>query len=320
MMSLTVDEILRGTGPALPQSAGQMQLIPLVGEDDESFAPPVLEVGTAGYGSVVLRNDTDRPIIVPPGAGWVVLQKAQDHALGGGALLRPRETRQIDTAMCIQQSQGGLIERAKHALLILPAALRAKALSIRRVKGFQKLWESIQAYNRSFGIDQHGGHLEYFLRTFQKELDTFVAEFELVPRQVGAVILVGGEIVGVERASSAACWKAVWGPLVRVCYGSLALARAREDKAPPATRTPLRAAGVKTLADLREALAQAEKEQRDTLESRLQAIRASTLEASAEADDTLAGVALTTVAGPRLAGQVATVRGAVKYASLCLAA
>jgi hypothetical protein len=320
MMSLTVEEILRGTGPGLPQSAGQMQLIPLVGDDDESFAPPVLEVGTAGYGSVVLRNDSDRPTIVPPGAGWVVLQKAQDHALGGGALLRPGETRQIDTAMCIQQSQGGLIERAKHALLILPAALRAKALSIRRVVGFQKLWESIQAYNQSFGINQYGGHLEYFLRTFQKELDTFVAEFELVPRQVGAVILVGGEVVGVERAPSAAYWKAVWGPLVRVCYGSLALTAARENKAPPATRAPLRTAEVKTLADLREALARAELEQRDSLESRLQAICASALQASTEADDTLAGVALTTVAGPRLAGQVATVRGAVRYASLCLAA
>src|SRR5512140_2947002 len=159
MMSLTVEEILRGTGPAPAQSAGQMQIIPLVGEDDECFAPPELEVGTTGYGSVLLRNDSDRPTIVPPGAGWVVAEKAQDHAIGGGALLRPGESRQIDTAMCIQQSQGGLIGRAKHAVLSLPAALRAKALSIRHVKGFQKLWESIQAYNRSFGIAQHGGHL-----------------------------------------------------------------------------------------------------------------------------------------------------------------
>ena len=194
MMSLTVDEILRGTGPGPTQSAGQMSVIPLLGEDVDTFAPPEVEVGTTTYGSVHLRNDADRPTLIPPGAGWVVAQKAQDHAIGGGALLRPGESRQIDTAMCIQQSQGGLIARARHELLILPAALRAKALSVRRVVDFRKLWESIQGFNKGFGIEQQGGHLEAFVRTFRKELDEFVAEFEVVPRQLGAIILVGGEV------------------------------------------------------------------------------------------------------------------------------
>ncbi|MFT3767376.1 MAG: hypothetical protein QM820_17975 [Minicystis sp.] len=299
-----------------------MQIIPLLGEDDDTFAPPEVEVGTTGYGSVQLRNDSDRPTLVPPGAGWVVAQKAQDHAIGGGALLRPGESRLIDTAMCIQQSQGGLIGRAKHALLILPAALRAKALSVRHVQDFRKLWESIQELNRGLGIAQYGGHLEFFLRTFEKQLDAFVAEFEIVPRQVGAVILIGGEIVGIERAPSAAYWKAVWNPLIRVCYGSLAVKTAGDDKAPPATRAPLvlKALEASTLAGLREALARAQKEEQDAVIARLRAIRSTALSASSEADDTLGEISLNTVAAPRLAGQVATVRGAVRYASLCLAA
>ena len=36
MMSLTVDEVLRGTGPGPAQSVGQMSVIPLLGEDDET--------------------------------------------------------------------------------------------------------------------------------------------------------------------------------------------------------------------------------------------------------------------------------------------
>lgn len=319
MMSLTVDEILRGTGPGLAQSAGSMQMIPLLGEDDDTFAPPEVEVGTTGYGSVHLRNHSDRPTLVPPGAGWVVAQKAQDHAIGGGALLRPGESRAINTAMCIQQSQGGYISAAKHALLILPAALRSKALSVRHVQDFRKLWESIQELNRGFGIDQHGGHLEYFLRTFQKQLDEFVAEFELVPRQVGAVILVDGQVVGIERAPSAAYWKAVWGPLVRVCYGSLAVSAARENKAPPVTRVPLRPQ-VGTLAGLRAELDRAQKEEQNTILARFQAERPTRLSAANGDDDTMEGIALTTVASLRFAGQIATVRGAVRYASLCLAA
>lgn len=319
MMSLTVDEILRGTGPGLTQSAGAMQVIPLLGEDNHTFASPELEVGTTGYGSVSLRNDSDRPTVVPPGAGWVVAQKAQDHAIGGGALLRPGESRQIDTAMCIQQSQGGLIGHAKHALLILPARLRPKALSTRHVKDFRKLWEGIQDLNRGVGIQQAGGHLEFFLRTFEKQLDEFVADFEVVPRQVGAIVLVGGEIVGVERAPSAAYWKAVWSPLIRVCYGSLAVAAARENKAPPVTRAPLRPAQ-STLAGLREALVRVEAEERDSTLARVTTIRGEVLSAAGAPDDTLGDIALITVANGRLAGQVATDKGAVKYASLCLAA
>jgi hypothetical protein len=319
MMSLTVDEILRGTGPGLAQSVGPMQVIPLLGEDTDTLAPPELEVGTSGYGTVILRNDTDRPMLVPPGAGWVVSEKAQDHAIGGGALLKPGESRPIDTAMCIQQSQGGLIGRAKHALLILPAKLRGKALSVRHVKDFRKLWESIQEMNRGAGVSQAGGHLEFFLRAFEKQLDELVAEFEVVPRQVGAIVLIGGEVVGVERAPSAAYWRAVWSPLIRVCYGSLAAMAAKEDKAPPATRAPLVPLG-ETLAALRDALAKAEEQERDALGAVVRRVRGERLSPAGKPDDTLGDIALTTVASPRLAGQIATDKGAVKYASLCLAA
>jgi hypothetical protein len=318
-MSLTIAEILRGTGLGATQSSGQMQVTPLLGEDCDTFAPPTVEVGTSTYGTVLLRNDADRPTIVPPGAGWVVLQKAQDHALGGGALLEPGSTRQLDTAMCVQQCQAGLISRAKHEMLILPAALRAKALSIRHVSDFRKLWESIQEYNKSFGINQHGGHLEFFLKAFQKELDEFVAEFEIVPRQVGAIVLIGGKIAGIERAPSAAYWKAVWAPLVRVCYGSLAVKVAAVHKEPPATRVALRVAE-KSLAGLRRALEEARRKEQEAIDARVAEARAVALSASESPDDTLGPIALTTVANTQLAGQVVTVDKAVRVASLCVAA
>ena len=41
------------------------------------------------------------------------------------------------------------------------------------------------------------------------ELDEFVAEFECVPRQIGAIILVDDQVVGVERAPSHAYWQSV---------------------------------------------------------------------------------------------------------------
>lgn len=318
-MTMTVSEILRGIGFGAPQSAGQMQVVPLLGDDDPTFAPPQLEVGTAGYGSVVLRNDGDRPVIVPPGAGWVVPQKAQDHALGGGALLRPEESRQIDTAMCIQQSQGGYISRAKHELLILPAALRTRALGMRHVRDFRKLWEGIGEHNRAFGIEQSGGHLEYFLRAFKDQLARFVAEFEVVPRQVGAIVLVGGKLAGVERTPSAGYFRAVFSPLVRVCYGSLAVRAARESTAPPETRSPLEIVE-RSLAGLRRALEDASRREQRAIERCVEQAQAIALRAAGEPDDRFGPIALTTVASPALSGQVVTVNEAVRYASLCAAA
>lgn len=318
-MQLTIETILRGTelGPA--QSVGPMQMIPLTGEDDSMFAPPDLEVATTAYGTVLLRSDLDRPTIVPPGAGWVVPTRAQDHALGGGAILAPKQERSIDTAMCVQQTQPGYIRKGKHDLLILPAALRSKALSVRREKNFQKLWNSIAAYNKTVGLGDTGGHLSHFLQAFGKQLAELVAEVELIPRQVGAIVLIGGKIAGIERAPSAAFWEVLWNPLVRVCYGSLAIQWSQVHPEPPATRVPL-ATGATTLEGLRRALADVQKVENDATTAVVRTARAFSMEVANDTDDRYETATLHTVAGSFLAGQVVTVGDDVRYASICAAA
>jgi len=326
-MMLTVESILKGTGLGPMQSVGQMQVIPLVdvssGGVAERFAPPELEVGTHGYGAVTLRNANDKPTIVPYGAGWVVKQRAQDHAIGSGAFLKAGEQRVLSHAMCIQQSQPGLIATAKHVLTILPAKLRSKALAMRHVDQYSKLWEHITAFNTELGLSSVA-NLVTFLSTFEKQLDEFVAEFELVPRQVGAIVLVAGEVIGIERSPSSAYFAAVWEPLVRVCYGSLAVAAAKDRKDPPATRLPL-VPVAKSLAALRNVLA----ELRDR-EVRLTAqigsfVKGLRLERADKADDTLDDHTLWTVAGKphtdnrAFGGQVVTTGSSVAYASLVAA-
>lgn len=316
---LTVDMILKGTGIGPMQSVGQMQVIPITGDDDLTYAPPELEVGTSGYGAVSLRNANDKPTIVPYGAGWVVKDRAQDHAIGSGAFVKPGEDRVLNKAMCIQQSQPGLISRAKRALTILPARLRAKALAMRNVDQYNKLWEHITAFNTALGIDAVA-NLVTFLTSFQKELDEFVAEFEIVPRQIGAIVLVGGEIVGVERAPSAAYFAATWEPLVRVCYGSLAIAAGKSRTMAPATRLPLIAhAGMKTLDALRSALAELRTREEVLAQQLVSFARAVRLERAEAADDTLGTAELWTVAGLTFGGQVVTDGNTVKYASLTAA-
>ena len=110
-----------------------------------------------------------------------------------------------------------------------------------RTRRFNKLWDAIALFNQEMGVQGHG-HLEFFLKHFEKELDEFVAEFECVSRQIGAIILVDDQVVGVERAPSHAYWQSVWPCLIRECYGSFAIrvAQLKGGRAElPSSRTPL---------------------------------------------------------------------------------
>lgn len=322
-MRITVEEILHGTQTGRRQTVGVMEVIPIIGEGDDTFAPPDVEVGTSNYGSVNLRNDSDRPTIVPPGAGWVVKQAAQDHAIGSGKLMKPGESTRIDTAMCIQQSQGGFIASQKHKMLVLPASLRARALAMRDQRDYSKLWGDISTFNQSVGARSGGyggGHLEYFLDHFKKQLDEFVAEFELVPDQIGAIILIGGRVVGVEIAPNAEFWAHVWEPLVRVCYGSLAIKVAKALGDGALVSRPL---SVKddSLEGIQAALAEAAKVEEAQTEEAIKQVAQIALAAGNRADDAhgrgKARVVLTTVASRELAGQIVQKGDRVSYASLC---
>lgn len=222
--SVTLEEILYGVGCGRSQSVGNMEVIPLVDEgdiQDENLGPPEVEVGTSDYGTVNLRNDMEQPTIVPPGAGWVVKEAAQDHAIGGGTLIGPGKSKRIDTARCIQSRQSGTITRGKHEMLILPAQLRTQALALRKRHGYSELWDALARFNAGYGrVNGDERSLAPFLQHFKSQLDQFVAEFELVPKQIGAIVLVNGALVGIELAPNERYWAAVWTPLIRVCYGS----------------------------------------------------------------------------------------------------
>lgn len=239
---IEVREVMRGCAAGRLQSVGYMQVIPLVSDlHDDRFVSPVqcdAAVYTTNYGTLGFRNTSDSVMIVPCHAGYVVKQHAQDHAMAHAGVVAAAGDRRFDTAACIQASQGGFIQKGSYRMLILPHALREHALQKRGEKNYQKLWDDISVFNQRFGVTGQG-HLEYFLKAFKKELDEFVAEFECVPRQVGAIVLVDDRVVGIERAPSNAYWQSIWPSLIRECYGSLAIEAARKkmqpngDPAPP---------------------------------------------------------------------------------------
>ena len=214
----------------------------------------------------------------------------------------------------MQQTQGGYIAEGSHELMLLPAALRRAAHPARLEKNFQRLWPAIGEFSAAAGLENTGGHLEKFFERFRAELDQFVAEFEPVPKQVGAVVLVNGAVAGVERTPSADYFRAVWRPLIRECYGSMALVEARKGTpAVPRTRVPLRTAA--SLDDLEAALVEAEAEERGRVAVLLDGVRAAELSVTTdEAGETvIEGLGGD---GQPFVGQCVRAGGQVLYCSL----
>lgn len=315
-MQLTVKDILEHRSIGRMQSVGPMQVIPILGQDDHSFGPPTVEAGTSGYGQVHVRNRQDRDTIIPPGSAWVVARAVQDHAIGSGALVAAKADRKIEKAMCIQQSQPGLIQVQERPLQILPAGLRVKALQLRHQGDYSRLWTHISAFKARFGLRGMGNFID-FLERFQKELDEFVAEFELVDGQLGAIVLVDGRVAGIEVAPTTAYWEKVWVPLIRVCYGALALESIRSTgiPVPPSTRAPLEVLDG-SLEGLTAALALAEQAEQEVAVNVVLSVADEKLRVKQRGFESLHGAKLHTVESPALIGEVVRKNGEIKYASL----
>jgi len=322
-VNLTIEQILNGTTTGRTQSVGHMEVIPLIPEDvasvDEHFGPPNINAGTSNYGSVYAKNqDADRPTILPFGSSWVSKQSAQDHALGSAEFMKPGETKEINTAMCIQKSQCGYLKNAQE-LLILPAPLRVQALAKRKQRGFDRLWGEINKFTTDLGIQNSDSQVAFFINHFKKELDEFVAEFELMKDQVGAIILVGGQIVGVERAPNPDYWASVWNPLIRVCYGALAI-KARQMLGDIPLHREALDVQEKSLAGIKAALQSATSAAQNRITGVIEDIQKLPLLAS-DKDRIFKSYSLLTVANQRLAGQIVENKnGKVPYVSISAAA
>lgn len=329
-MSITTDlniaEILRGMEPGRLQTVGVMQVLPLRGDSDlydEDIISPADEekrtlMSTNDYGSMDFDNPTDKVLLVPCHVGYVTSQKAQDHAMSHTGMVGKNARKRFNSAMCIQQTQGGYINAGQHKMMILPHALRESALDKRHRSEYGKLWSEISKFNMSMGVKGGGnGHLEYFLKEFEKELDEFVAEFECVSKQCGAIILINGQVVGVERAPNPRFWRDIWEPLIRECYGSLAIQAAKKTSAKSVlkTRVPL-TGSFNSLDDLEAAIDETEEKQTSKAKEIVRKLLNDSFKVTVESGSPLKKYKIITVKNDQFTGQVVQDDSKICYASL----
>lgn len=323
MSKTNIKSVLRGVKPSRMQSVGNMQVIPLIldMEPDERFAAPTnLTVSNRTYGHVNLKNNEGKSVIVPTHATYLTKQKAQDHALMSAAFVKGNSSTDINTAACVQSTQGGHIHPENTPLEILPFAIRESALDKRKNSEYNKLWSDIGRFNRMMKISG-GDHLEYFAERFKDIMDQFVAEFEILPNQVGAIILIDGIVHGIERAPNTDYWRAVWEPLIRMCYGSQAIAlreKGKKNKGTIPTHVPLKTKGVNSLYKLKKALEEAEAKERENAAEAVRKLIEDDFKESK--DDTLlvdgARLEIVTLSNDQFCGQIVREGERISYASM----
>lgn len=319
--SATVGDLLAGVRPGGVQSAGRMQVLPLLAGDAPTadFGDPSgLGIWTESYGTLRFRNETAGPVLVPSHLAVIVAQAAQDHAMPRAALVAAGGERSYGEAMCIQQTQGGLIRPGRHRLAVLPPSLREAASDLPVEPEFNRLWPAVSRFKDSAQV-RGSADLVQFLKLFATELDQFVAEFECVDDQIGAVVLMDNRVVGVERAPSHTYWQALWEPLIRFCYGAEAVRReAAGVPADPGGRVPLTTSrggdGPDVFALLTAAVRDANAREQALAEDAAAAVGAVSVLVGVDEED--AGIAVGTVVGDALVGAYALAGDTPVYASL----
>lgn len=231
-------DYLAGFEPRQPQIVGNMAVIPLVNSEIEF-------TGIAGAENVQLKNDPEYGLlelapgelgltIVPNGYTIITKERAQDRTVPALHILDKNKTVK---AYCVQSSQGGHMNPAnsdQQSVRLLPWVIRHYAHTVyKKDQQIGALWGKLGEMNSKLGVS--GDYLVRFFEQFKDELEQFVAQFEPIPGQRGAIVIINGRVVGIDIFPSAEAFLKIWEQLIRDCYGSEAIRQQGEaTPAPPA--------------------------------------------------------------------------------------
>ena len=108
-------------GDVVYQSIANMTLVFLTLEHDRhscnDFANPLgeidkLKTSSSDYGQLTLENNTSKDFLIPPQLAVLSKEKAQNHAMVKGAILRKGMSQTYHDAGCVEGSEGGHISRS----------------------------------------------------------------------------------------------------------------------------------------------------------------------------------------------------------------
>ena len=234
---MQIQELLRGyvVDKSNIQSVGNMTVIPITSDTEFTNVADLNDVKLkrdVTYNTLEFSNQSGQVGIVLQ--GWTIIepnQKAQDRTVPHAQLIRAANSKAVP-ANCVQRTQGELFDVGKlnqDKFMVLPPSLRGIALrkSSYTSSNVGDLWEDLGRWIT--GVDCNTNGLQIFYSQFEDKLEQFVAQFEPVEKQLGAIVLINGQIVAIDILPKYSNWKQCWRALIRDSYGAEAVRMATNE-------------------------------------------------------------------------------------------
>jgi len=227
MEKIMIKDLLKGynINHAGIQNVGIMTVVPLVSNQEYTPITSFINIRLdqdLEYNKLQFKNDSDDIGILLQGYTIISDQKAQDRTVPYPRLIKGR-SKVIVPANCVEPHQGGSLQTSKinpENFKILPPSLRALAMQKSSFSSGETgaLWESLSTWSKDLDLRNNG--LVSFYEKFVQQLDEFVASFEPVEKQLGAITILNDEVIAIDIAPKYASWLQIFRPLIRDSYGA----------------------------------------------------------------------------------------------------
>lgn len=249
---MLLKDVLKGYKLGQSQVVGNMRVVPILTDQEFTKVTGMENVSLKrdmSYERLLMENSGETIAVIPQGLMYVTSESAQDRAIGSAHMIKGKSDLQVD-ADCLQPSQGGYMaaNNRDREYGVLPKSLRTIALEKEGDGEYSSLWGDMESFLKSVGLN--GRELAQFFREYKDELETFVAQFEPVDKQVGALFIINNHLMGIEILPTYESWLQMWRPLVRDCYGAEAVAFNKKGYSRALYKPIIKADEVETLDDL----------------------------------------------------------------------
>lgn len=234
--TIQIQEILKGYKVDRDniQSVGNMTVIPIVTDVEFTNVANVNEItlkSDPSYEKLEFKNSSGQIGIALQ--GWTIIDKqpAQDRTIPYAHLIKAANAKVIP-ANCVQHTQCGTFNVAKwdqENFMIMPPSLRGLAIKKNTYTNSElgALWSPLKSWIKGIDCDMAG--LQNFYSKFEDRLEQFVAQFEPVEKQVGAIVLINDEVVAIDIMPKYNSWKSTWRAFIRDSYGAEAVRLAENN-------------------------------------------------------------------------------------------
>ncbi len=251
---ITLKGMLKGYRLGEPQSVGVMRVLPVLADNEFSAVGGMESLylkRDIAYQTFLMGNESEAISVIPHGLMYVVSEKAQDRVIPSAHLIAKEKQINVN---CLQPSQGGYLgaDNKDREWGILPRSLKQAAWLHKDEHSYDALWNDIGRFLQGMGLE--GREIITFFKEYRDELETFVAQFEPVKNQLGAIFIINNVVVGVEIVPNYNFWAQMWRPLIRDCYGSEAVVATKKGYTTAMYRPALRMDGIATVEDIEQAV------------------------------------------------------------------